>query len=297
MPCPSFCASRAHTNPLNPARPPPAPQVIYGGAQKNIGPSGVTIAIIREDLLGKARPQTPTMLDYKIHADNDSLYNTPPCWSIYICGLVFERLLRIGGLEAVEANNKKKAALIYDVIEASNGFYRCPVDKSVRSLMNIPFTMETEALEKDFLKEADKRGLLQLKARMRDDWPMSPLASPRACAVSRPTPHRPQGFGVRTKLTKPLHVSSHPLSLSGAPLRRGHPRVGVQRDAARGGAGARKPHEGAEWRRKTKPLEKLRLCYVCTVRWPSGFASDDACAGWICPKFSSPQEFMAKHSK
>lgn len=150
--------------------------MIYGGAQKNIGPSGVTIVIVREDLLGKARPITPTMLDYKTHADNDSLYNTPPCMSIYICGLVFERLLRIGGLEAVEANNKKKAALIYDVIESSNGFYRCPVEKSVRSLMNIPFTMENETMEKEFLKEADKLGLLQLKART-CDLPALPVAA------------------------------------------------------------------------------------------------------------------------
>jgi len=137
--------------------------VIYGGAQKNIGPSGVTIMIVREDLLGKARPQCPTMLDYKIHADNTSLYNTPPCYSIYVCGLVFERLLKLGGLEAVEKVNKTKAGKIYDAIAASNGFYKCPVEPSVRSLMNIPFTMATPELEKAFLKACEQRGLLQLK--------------------------------------------------------------------------------------------------------------------------------------
>ena len=137
--------------------------VIYAGAQKNIGPSGVTIVIVREDLLGKARPITPTMLDYKTHADNSSLYNTPPCVAIYVCGLVFERLLKLGGLAAVEAVNKRKAALIYDAIEASAGFYKCPVAPAVRSLMNIPFTMATPELEKAFLKAAEKRGLLQLK--------------------------------------------------------------------------------------------------------------------------------------
>jgi len=137
--------------------------VIYGGAQKNIGPSGVTIVIVREDLLGKARAITPTMLDYKIHADNTSLYNTPPCFSIYICGLVFERLLKLGGLEAVEKNNIAKANKIYDAIEASAGFYKCPVAANVRSLMNIPFTMATPELEKAFLKQADARGLIQLK--------------------------------------------------------------------------------------------------------------------------------------
>jgi phosphoserine aminotransferase len=137
--------------------------VIYGGAQKNIGPSGVTIVIVREDLLGKARPICPTMLDYKTHADNASLYNTPPCYAIYICGLVFERLIKLGGLEAMEQRNIAKAKKIYDAIAASNGFYVCPVAPAVRSNMNIPFTMATPELEKAFLKICESRGLVQLK--------------------------------------------------------------------------------------------------------------------------------------
>lgn len=138
--------------------------VIYAGAQKNVGPSGVTIVIIREDLIGKARPGTPTMLDYKIHAENDSMYNTPPCWSIYVCGLVFEKLLKLGGLDAVQKNNEAKAKLLYDAITASNGFYSNPVDPANRSLMNVPFTIPSNPdLEKAFIKETEKRGMLQLK--------------------------------------------------------------------------------------------------------------------------------------
>lgn len=137
--------------------------VIYGGAQKNIGPSGVTIVIVREDLLGNMREYGPTMLDYKVCADNDSMYNTPPCYSIYICGLVFAKLLAMGGLEAVEKINIEKANLIYDAIAESDGFYKCPVDPAVRSLMNIPFTMDTPDLEKQFLKDAAADGLIQLK--------------------------------------------------------------------------------------------------------------------------------------
>lgn len=138
--------------------------VIYAGAQKNVGPSGVTIVIIREDLIGHARPITPTMLDYKTHADNDSMYNTPPCWAIYMCGLVFAKLLKEGGLEAVQANNEKKAKILYDAIGASNGFYNSPVDPAARSNMNVPFTIPSSPdLEKAFLKETEKLGLIQLK--------------------------------------------------------------------------------------------------------------------------------------
>nr|QKY14866.1 phosphoserine aminotransferase (SERC) [Polytomella parva] len=138
--------------------------LIYAGAQKNVGPAGLTIAIIREDLIGKARPSTPTMLDYKIHADNDSMYNTPPCWSIYMCGLVFEKLLSLGGLEAVQKINEEKAAVLYNTISGSNGFYNSPVDPAVRSLMNVPFTIPSKPdLEKVFIKEAGKLDLIQLK--------------------------------------------------------------------------------------------------------------------------------------
>ncbi|XP_027079261.1 phosphoserine aminotransferase 2, chloroplastic-like [Coffea eugenioides] len=137
--------------------------LIYAGAQKNVGPSGVTIVIIRKDLIGNAQPITPVMLDYKIHAENNSLYNTPPCYGIYMCGLVFEDLLAQGGLVEVEKKNKKKAQILYDTIDASNGFYRCPVEKSVRSLMNVPFTLVKPELEADFIKEAAKEKMLQLK--------------------------------------------------------------------------------------------------------------------------------------
>uniref|UniRef100_A0A2P2KTA5 Phosphoserine aminotransferase n=1 Tax=Rhizophora mucronata TaxID=61149 RepID=A0A2P2KTA5_RHIMU len=137
--------------------------LIYAGAQKNVGPSGVTIVIIRKDLIGNPQEITPVMLDYKIHADNNSLYNTPPCYGIYMCGLVFEDLLAQGGLKEVEKKNKKKAELLYNAIDDSNGFYRCPVEKSVRSLMNVPFTLEKSDLEAEFIKEAAKENMVQLK--------------------------------------------------------------------------------------------------------------------------------------
>ncbi|GLT82538.1 hypothetical protein SLE2022_009020 [Rubroshorea leprosula] len=137
--------------------------LIYAGAQKNVGPSGVTIVIIRKDLIGNARDITPVMFDYKIHAENNSLYNTPPCYGIYVCGLVFEDLLAQGGLEEVEKRNKKKAELLYNAIDESKGFYRCPVEKSVRSLMNVPFTLEKSELEAEFIKEAAKEKMVQLK--------------------------------------------------------------------------------------------------------------------------------------
>jgi phosphoserine aminotransferase len=138
--------------------------VIYAGAQKNVGPSGVTIAIVRKDLIGNAQPITPVMLDYKTHADNASLYNTPPCFAIYICGLVFEDLLAQGGLAEVEKKNAHKAGILYDAIDASNGYYVCPVDKSVRSLMNVPFTLaKGPDFEKQLIAEAAKEGMVQLK--------------------------------------------------------------------------------------------------------------------------------------
>ncbi|KAK3005921.1 hypothetical protein RJ639_017794 [Escallonia herrerae] len=137
--------------------------LIYAGAQKNVGPSGVTIVIVRKDLIGGAQGITPVMLDYKIHDENNSLYNTPPCYGIYMCGLVFEDLLAQGGLVEVEKKNVKKATLLYDAIDGSNGFYRCPVEKSVRSLMNVPFTLEKSELEAEFVKEASKEKMVQLK--------------------------------------------------------------------------------------------------------------------------------------
>ncbi|WCJ32796.1 phosphoserine aminotransferase [Euphorbia peplus] len=137
--------------------------LIYAGAQKNVGPSGVTIVIVRKDLVGNAQKITPVMLDYKIHAENNSLYNTPPCYGIYMCGLVFEDLVEQGGLVEVEKKNVRKAELLYDAIDGSNGFYKCPVEKSVRSLMNVPFTLEKSELEGEFIKEAAKEKMVQLK--------------------------------------------------------------------------------------------------------------------------------------
>ncbi|RAL52591.1 hypothetical protein DM860_017285 [Cuscuta australis] len=137
--------------------------IIYAGAQKNVGPSGVTIVIIRKDLIGNAQEKTPVMLDYKIHSDNNSLYNTPPCYGIYMCGLVFEDLLAQGGLAEVEKKNRKKAEILYDAIDSSNGFYKCPVEKSVRSLMNVPFTLREPELEGEFIKKAAAEKMVQLK--------------------------------------------------------------------------------------------------------------------------------------
>lgn len=137
--------------------------LIYAGAQKNIGPAGLTIVIVREDLIGYADPRLPTMLDYKTHADNDSMYNTPPTFAIYMAGLVFQWLKKNGGIGAMEQANIAKAKLLYSAIDTSNGFYHCPVSKSDRSRMNVPFTLKDAALDGDFLKQAEARGLLQLK--------------------------------------------------------------------------------------------------------------------------------------
>ncbi|MFT3930813.1 MAG: 3-phosphoserine/phosphohydroxythreonine transaminase [Spongiibacteraceae bacterium] len=135
--------------------------VIYAGAQKNIGPAGLTIVIVRKDLMGKASSICPTMLDYKIAADNDSMYNTPPTFAWYLAGLVFEWLQKIGGLTAMEAINRRKAEKLYAYIDGS-GFYRNPVEMQSRSSMNIPFVLPDESLDKNFLAGADEAGLLNL---------------------------------------------------------------------------------------------------------------------------------------
>ncbi|HEU0282317.1 MAG TPA: 3-phosphoserine/phosphohydroxythreonine transaminase, partial [Gallionella sp.] len=137
--------------------------LIYAGAQKNIGPAGLTLVIVRDDLIGQAAAITPTMLDYKTHADNGSMYNTPPTYGIYIAGLVFQWLKKSGGIAAMERANIAKADLLYAAIDASNGFYNCPVNKADRSRMNVPFTLKDANLDGDFLKQAEARGLLQLK--------------------------------------------------------------------------------------------------------------------------------------
>ena len=137
--------------------------IIYGGVQKNIGPAGVVIVIIREDLITEdTLPGTPTMLQYKIHADNDSLYNTPPAYGIYICGKVFKWLLAQGGLEAIKVHNEEKAAILYDFLDNSKMF-KGTVRKEDRSLMNVPFVTGDADLDAKFVKEAKEAGLENLK--------------------------------------------------------------------------------------------------------------------------------------
>lgn len=141
--------------------------LIFAGAQKNVGCAGVTVVIVREDLLGHALKECPIVLDYKVQAEMNSLYNTPPCFSIYIMSLVLEWIKNNGGSAAMEMLNKQKSSIIYDIINASNGFYVCPVDTACRSRMNVPFRVGKkegdEALEKEFLDGAAKRGMISLK--------------------------------------------------------------------------------------------------------------------------------------
>ena len=133
--------------------------VIYGGVQKNIGPAGVVIVIIREDLISEdVLPGTPTMLRYKTHADNDSLYNTPPCYGIYICGKVFKWIKAMGGLEAMKELNEKKAAILYDFLDNSK-LFKGTVRKEDRSLMNVPFVTGDADLDAKFVKEAKAAGM------------------------------------------------------------------------------------------------------------------------------------------
>ena len=137
--------------------------VIYGGVQKNIGPAGVVIAIIREDLIrDDVLEGTPTMLKWKTHADNDSLFNTPPAYGIYICGKVFKWLKAQGGLEAIKARNEKKAAILYDFLDESK-LFKGTVRKEDRSLMNVPFVTGDKDLDAEFVKAAEAEGLVSLK--------------------------------------------------------------------------------------------------------------------------------------
>lgn len=137
--------------------------LIYAGAQKNVGPAGLTIVIVRDDLLGEPLPGTPSMYDYRLHADADSMYNTPPTYAIYMAGLVFKWLQRQGGLKGIAARNAEKAGLLYHAIDSSNGFYSCPVDPACRSQMNVPFRLKDESLNSLFLEQAEAAGLVQLK--------------------------------------------------------------------------------------------------------------------------------------
>lgn len=137
--------------------------MLYGGVQKNVGPAGVVIAIIREDLITEdVLPGTPTMLRYKIHADAGSLYNTPPCYGIYICGKVFKWLKKIGGLEEMQRRNKEKAKILYDYLDSSKLFHGT-VEPSSRSLMNVPFVTGNADLDAKFVKAAEAAGFVNLK--------------------------------------------------------------------------------------------------------------------------------------
>lgn len=136
--------------------------VIYAGAQKNMAPAGLTIVIVREDLLGKARKETPTMLNWEIMAKNDSMYNTPPCYCIYIAKLVYEWILSIGGLEKMQERNQRKAKLLYDYLD-SQDYYQAPVKKESRSMMNVTFVTGDAELDKKFASEASAQGLKNLK--------------------------------------------------------------------------------------------------------------------------------------
>jgi phosphoserine aminotransferase len=137
--------------------------VIYAGAQKNMGPSGVTLVIVREDLLDRVAENTPTMQKWKTHAEKNSLFNTGPCWAIYICKLSLEHLKNLGGVSEIEKINKKKAKLLYDVIDNSEGFFRGHAKPDSRSLMNVTFNLPTPELEEKCIKEALERDLVGLK--------------------------------------------------------------------------------------------------------------------------------------
>ncbi|XP_043467987.1 probable phosphoserine aminotransferase [Leptopilina heterotoma] len=138
--------------------------VIYAGAQKNIGPAGVTLVIIREDIIGHAMSVCPSILDFAVMAENNSIYNTPPTFQIYFVGKVFKWIQRNGGVKGMEKKAVEKSKRIYDIIDNSQGFYVCPIKKDCRSRMNVPFRIKNnDELEKEFLTGASERGMLQLK--------------------------------------------------------------------------------------------------------------------------------------
>ncbi len=137
--------------------------VIYAGAQKNAGPAGVTLVIVREDLLARVPPDLPAMLNYNVQVAGNSMHNTPPCFAIYIVGLVLKWLIELGGLEEIGRRNAKKASLVYQAIDESGGFYRGHALPQHRSRMNVPFRLPTEDLEKRFVQEAERQGLVGLR--------------------------------------------------------------------------------------------------------------------------------------
>jgi len=137
--------------------------LIYAGAQKNIGPAGATVVIIRRDMLNKVPKDTPAYLNYNVHAEKNSLYNTPPVFSIYAMSLTLDWLQQQGGVSGIQRRNEKKASLIYETIDGSDGFYRCPVDEHARSIMNVVFRLPTEEMEAAFIGEAKRKGMIGLK--------------------------------------------------------------------------------------------------------------------------------------
>ncbi|AGC67531.1 phosphoserine aminotransferase SerC [Thermoclostridium stercorarium subsp. stercorarium DSM 8532] len=136
--------------------------LIFAGAQKNMGPAGVVVVIVREDLIAEVNPEVPTMLQYKVHAENNSLFNTPPCYSIYVCGLVFQWLKKLGGVPEMQKINEEKAKILYDFIDNSNMF-KGTAKKEDRSLMNVTFITGNKDLDAKFVKEAEEHGLVNLK--------------------------------------------------------------------------------------------------------------------------------------
>ncbi len=136
--------------------------LIYAGAQKNMGPAGLTVVIVRDDLIGKAKETIPVMLDYKVQADNDSMYNTPPCYSIYMAGLVFRWLLDMGGLSEMAKRNRRKAQALYNYIDSSS-LYTAPAEAKYRSMMNVTFVTGDAELDKKFCKEAAENGMQNIK--------------------------------------------------------------------------------------------------------------------------------------
>jgi phosphoserine aminotransferase len=153
------CSSHVLSRPIDWSR----VGLAFAGAQKNIGPAGLTIVVVRDDLLGRALPACPSAFDYRIVAEHASMYNTPPTYAIYIAGLVFEWIRAQGGVAALEARNIAKAQLLYDTLDGSGGFYANRVEAAARSRMNVPFFLHDETLDDAFLAEAKARGLLQLK--------------------------------------------------------------------------------------------------------------------------------------
>ena len=147
------------------SRPFPAEKfsLIYAGAQKNLGPSGVVAVAVKEAFLATAKEDLPSMLSYKIQAANNSLFNTPPCFSVYILDLTLDWIKKMGGLKGLESINDEKARVLYEAIDASDGYYNCPVDKADRSKMNVVFRLKTEDLEEKFVKEAKAAGIVGVK--------------------------------------------------------------------------------------------------------------------------------------